>query len=306
MKSRWIWKVLLLLAIATGVTGFGGGAQATGAGGPSDWGDRGGETLDEVFESLDGTLEFSEFRFHGVDPKDLEIEIGERGITFSGNASITGFDHDMFQISYTVRALTESGIRSTTLRLDSDIEGGHGAVLASKKISAPRDKVPKLPWLSIDSWKQDGDRKHGDWDDKSWKGDDYKGGKSGHDGWGHKGDGFDPIGTLLAYNIAGGWVCGCGHHHESAKDVEDECGIEQASDSIDYDSERVLHILDTVKLLSFGKSEKGAVSWHSVSNEYVVTPEPGTAGLIGLGLVGLIVSERRRRGAARPATSPER
>lgn len=301
MLSSWIWRVLLVLGFVTGIAS---GAQATGTGGPSGWGGWSGGTIDDVFESLDGTLEFSEFRFHGVDPDDIEIEIGQSGITFSGDASVTGFGFDMFQISYTVRALTDAEIRGTTLHMDSDIEGRHGSVFASKKISAPREKVPKLPWMSGGPWKKDHSWNHGDRDDGSWKGDPPKNKKTGHGGWGRKGDRFEHIGTLLAYNIAGGWVCGCGHHHESAKDIEEDCGIEQSSDSIEYDSERVLHIKDTVKLLSFNKGGKGGVYWHSLTNDYVVTPEPGTASLIGLGLGGLIVSGRWRRRTAGRKRSP--
>jgi hypothetical protein len=299
MTRSWVGRALFVLGI---VAGLAGGAQATGTGGPPGWRGWSGDSIDDVFESLDGTLEFSEFRFYGVDPDDIDIEIGERGITFSGNESVTGLDFDRFQIRYTVRALTDLGIAGTTLRMDSDTEGGRGAVIASKKIRAPRDEVPKLPWMSGDSWKKEGSWKHGDWDDdESWKGGPPEG------GWGRKGDGFEHIGTLLAYNIAGGWVCGCGHHHESAKDIEEGCGIEQASDHIEYDSERVLHIEDTVRLLSFGKGEKDSktgVSWLSLTNDYVVTPEPGTAGMIGLGLAGLILSQRRSRGAAAPKRSP--
>ena len=293
MNSRWIGTMLLALGL---VTGFAGGARATGDGGSSGWG---GTTVDDVYTSLDGSLEFSDFRFYGVDPDDLTIEVGDTDITFSGDASVTGFGWEGFKIRYTVRSLTDAEIIATALQLDSEVSGRKGAVFATKKIRSPREGHSSRPWVSFESWRHGDDD---DWDDdRPWRGE-HKA-RGGFGGWRGEGHGSEHIGTLRAYNIAAGWICGCGHHHESADDVESECSIEQAMDSIEYDGEGVLHIEDTVKLVSFGK---GRVTWHSVTNSYVVTPEPGTAGLFGLGLAGLIGSGRRRRktaGSSRSAKS---
>ena len=289
MNLRWIGTMLLALAL---VTSSAGGARATGDGGSSGWG---GTTVDDIYTSLDGSIEFSDFRFYGVDPDDLTIEVGDTDITFSGDASVTGFGWEGFKIRYTVRSLTDAEIIATALQLDSEVSGRKGAVFATKKIRSPREEHSRLLWGSFESWKRgDGDDDWGDdWDDDGpWSGENEARGDFGRRGWRGKGHGSEHIGTLRAYNIAAGWICGCGHHHESVDDVESECSIEQAMDSIEYDGEGVLHIEDTVKLFSFGK---GGVTWHSVRNSYVVTPEPGTAGLFGLGLAGLIGSGRRRQ-----------
>lgn len=278
MRSGRIWSVLLVLglavvhsgaALATG-SGFG-GFGSPGAGDPQD--------VDDVYTSLDGSLEFSGFRFVGIDPDDVTIEIGESDITFSGESSLTGFGLDTFKISYNVRTLTDSGIIATSLGLDSQVDGSSGAVIATKRISAPREPAARLPWVSLHSLRDDDDHDHGRRSHGDWLG-------------GGEFPSFEHIGTLIAYNIASGWICGCGHHHSQREDVESECRIEQDEDSIEYEPETVLHIEDTVKLFSIGKN---GVTWRSLTNSYVATPEPGTASLLALGLVGLVASGRRRR-----------
>ncbi|MGI9590789.1 MAG: hypothetical protein ACR2P8_05435, partial [Myxococcota bacterium] len=212
-----------LLVIGMGVLTSG----VAGATGSHSWHRGGYSSIDDVFPSLDGTLEFSDFKFFGIDPDEVEIEVGESSITFSGDISLDGFDWDAFRIGYTVRALDGQTIVGTQLDLDSEVRG-KGAVLATKKIKAPREREPWLPLVSFPSW---GD----DWDD----------GK-GH----HHRPHFEHIGKLVAFNIASGWVCGCGHHHDRIEDVEKECSIERDSDRIAFDDETTLKILDSIKLLS--------------------------------------------------------
>lgn len=279
-SGTWIGKWLLALGL---VALHAGTAQATGSG-YGGWGGHGGPggSLDETFTSGDGLLEFSDFRFRGIDPDDVTITPGESGIRFSGDESISGWGLDKFKITYTVRSLTDLGIIGTSLELDSEVDTrfGLGGVVAKKRISAPREAPHELPWLSLDRWDdENGDGRH------PWRG------KRGHasSGWGHHGS--EHIGTLYAFELSSGWICGCGHHHARADEVENECRIERDSDSIEYDPESELRIEDTVKLFSVGKGE---VSWSSISNDYVLTPEPGTAGLLGLGLAGLVASRRRR------------
>lgn len=299
-----IGSALLVLGLALVQAGV---AGATGSGyddfrpaGPQG-GPGGGRPIDDVYVSGDGTLEFYDFRFIGIRPEDVTIDVGDSGIAFSGPASRTYFGPQWFSISYSVRALDGLQIVGTELVLDSEVPGPTGAVIATKRIRAPRAPEPKPPWTGPPSFDGDrhGGRHHGDEGyDGGWERD----GESGGDGWDRPGYGWEGerhgwgraelIGSLVAFNIANGWICGCGHYHDSAGEVEPECRIEQDSDAISYDPETRLRITDTLQLLSFGKD---GVTWHSLENRYLVTPEPGTAGLLALGLFGLILSEGRRR-----------
>jgi len=289
-------RILMMLLALAGL--HAGAAQATGSGYGGGYGGYGGGyggygggsgSSEDVYQSLDGKLEFSDLHFIGIDPDDVTIEVGESSITFSGDVSISGYGWDHFRIGYTVRTLTDDEIIATGLDLESEV-AGTGAVFATKKILAPRMRHPWGPMVTVPDWEREGERGrsaprargHGKTpygrDDHGWKR--------------RRGPKFEPIGTLLAFNIASGWICGCGHHHDRIEDVENECRIERDSDSIEYDGETMLKILDTVKLVSFGKS---GAHWQSVTNSYLVTPEPGTAGLLGIGLVGLLLARRRRR-----------
>ena len=253
---------------------FAGGAQATGTG----FG--GGGSLDEVFVSGDGTLEFSDFQFRGIGPDEVTIDVLDDGIRFSGDESLNRFGVDWFKISYSVRSLTDLQIIGTSLGLESQVDARNGAVVARKLITAPRDGYGDKPWQHPRSW--DDDR----WDDdhNRWNG---FGGKLSGKG----GPGIDRIGTLIAYEIGSGWICGCGHHHPRVDDVEDECRIERDTDEIGYAPRSLLNIEDSVKLLA---AAGGRVHWGSLTNRYLVTPEPGTAALLALGLTGLVAAGRRR------------
>lgn len=236
----------------------------------------GGEILDAVFVSGDGTLEFSDFRFHGIEADDVTIEVLDDGITFSGDESLTCFGFDRFRVSYTVRALHGEAVFGTSLDLDSTVEARNGAVFAKKKIRAPRDPENELPWVSLVDWE-----------------DDPRGGTGELSGLGkHGGRGGQHIGNLVAFELASDWICGSGHHHLRLAEVEDECRIERKFDELEFDPEPELRITDTVSLLSLGK---GDVAWNSVTNRFLVTPEPGSAALLALGLFGLLFCTPRRR-----------
>jgi hypothetical protein len=249
---------------------WGGSAGATGTG----WG---GEGSDLVLRSTDGALEFFDFRFVGIHEDDVTIDVTDRDITFSGDESVHFIGLEHFQIQYSVRALGGLELIGTSLALDSevDVKFGLGGVIAKKEIKAPRAPEPH-PYPG----------------EGSKEGADGLGARLESWGGGYEKPAFDHFGKLLAYNISGGWVCGCGHHHSSLSDVESECAIEQATDEIAYDPEPELRIKDSINLFALGAA---SATWNAVTNSYVLTPEPGSAALMAMGLVGLVLAGRRQR-----------
>jgi hypothetical protein len=276
MMRSGFWQLVLALG---GLVLFAGGAQATGTG----FGESG--ELDTILISGDGTLEFSDFQFRGIDPDEVTIDVLDDGLRFSGDVSLDRFGVDWFKISYSVRSLTDLQIIGTSLTLESQVDARNGAVVARKLITAPRESYGDSPWEHPRSWDDD------HWDDDRWDDDHNRWNGFGGKLSGKGGRGLERIGTLVAYEIASGWICGCGHHHPRVEDVEDECRIERDSDEIGYAPRSLLHIEDTVKLLA---AAGGGVHWGSLTNRYLVTPEPGTAALLALGLTGLVIIGRRR------------
>jgi hypothetical protein len=182
-------------------------------------------SLDDVYRSGNGMLEFSDFDFFGVDRELISLTVLDDGIRFGSLAPSSGYGFEAFAISYKVSAVDASRqISGASLRLDSGTHRrGFGKVLALQRL------------VGVGGARSEGM-------------------------------------LLETFDIRDHW--------RRPRDEERFA-----------EPQNVLQVWD--KVLVFSK--RGRATWLSSTNRFSVLPAPGTASLIGLGLIGLLVSERRRR-----------
>lgn len=243
-------------------------------------------TLGQSFTSGNGKLEFSNFSFDSpdcIDPSDITLEILEDGVMLSGPVGAWGTETRTFSVDYRVTALDPSmPIVGSSLELDSNAFGSPKAgVFATKQITAQREHEHGfwLPMLFFD--------KHG----KGFGKHDRDFGEHDEHGWWRHGKWSRPRDQLLTrletFDIDKNMVC-------DPAWSPDMCSKEWVKlfDSDEFHPRDKLGVTDTVKIFSKGE---GDAEWFSSINRFSVVPEPGTASLLGAGLVGLFLAGKRRR-----------
>jgi hypothetical protein len=265
---------------------------------------------------LSGGLEFSNFRFKSVfgdvEAEDVQVTIDGGSVSFSGSdgpLAVSGRDKALFTLSYDVVA-SDLPIESVSLLLDSETEAGKFAgVFADKAIFGERERGPHhgRPWgddrsaprLGDFDWPDFGghDRDRDHWkkrhgrhgDDDRWE----KHGGRGHGGksWGHGRGGRDDD----DWDHDDDWGhddddCGSELERQLAKlstfDISKR-GRSLASrlQEAGFDPQEKLTIEESVLLLALGRHDEAVL--YELKNEFTLVPEPGTALLLGLGLLGL-------------------
>jgi hypothetical protein len=250
---------VLFLGLAAGA------AHATSTGGC-----RGSGSQGDVFslgEVESGGLLFHNFSFYSpacsVNPDDLDIEIVGRDVTIVGDITLTGRGWATFHVSYEVTAV-DPLINYASLELDSSVDDLDAAVFATKRVIGGRpDKPDGHPRTD-----------HG----------------RGPLGWGllHKLEGDDdPKGKTLAFLKTVGW--------DMDRDLPCDPGLgwlcdgDFRFDERSFDPQESVKVIDGVSI----KAPRGSEAEFSSTNRFRVVPEPATAVLLTLGLLGLAIGGRR-------------
>jgi hypothetical protein len=263
---------------------------------------------------LSGGLEFSNFQFESVfgdvEAEDVLVTIDGTSVSFSGSdgpLAVSGFDKALFTVRYDVAA-TSFPIEAVSLLLDSETDAEKFAgVFAHKAIFGERERRPHhgRPWgddrsapgLGDFDWPGFGGHDRDHWkkrhgrhdDDDRWE----KHGGRGHGGksWGHGRGGRDDD----DWDDDDDWGhddddCGSELERQLAKlstfDISKR-GRSLASrlQEAGFDPQEKLTIEESVLLLALGRHDEAVL--YELKNEFTLVPEPGTALLLGLGLLGL-------------------
>jgi hypothetical protein len=216
-----------------------------------------------------GGLLFSDFRFYSpgcsVNPGDLEIDIVGHSVEIKGPITLAGRGWAKFHVSYEVTAV-DPLINYASLELESSVHAPNAAVFATKRVIGERpDKPDGHPW-----------RDHG----------------RGPLGWGllHKfDDDDDPKGKTLAFLKTAEWNVNLGRFCDLGWD--DLCNGEIEFDEQSFDPQESIKVIDGVWIKALGRHSE--VEFISSTNRFRVVPEPATAVLLTLGLLGLAIGGRR-------------
>lgn len=259
--------------------------------------------LPSVVYSTNGQLQFTNFQFfspsHSVAESEISVTPLLDGILLSGPVTASNELRSFF-VSYDVRALGD-GIVGASLRLASEIEhDAFGLVFATKRIlGGPRDHYG---WDEHDPWKDKDPWKTKDWDDgKGWT----DGGRGWKDrdrhvggGWDREGDDFTDdhhdfeLGDrrTLAFLKTAQWQAGRRWCNHPSLGLGNDGAIRLAEAG--FAVQQTLRVVEHVVV----SGRHGDATWISSANRFATltaVPEPGTAGLMLLGL-GLLARRSRR------------